>query len=652
MENKEIEHQDDIVSIEYTPKELDYRDELIKKLNKANNQRNAEYTELDDMNYLTYYERNKKAANSYIPPKNDPEDTRIVTGITHEKELSLLSSMLQYEFEADIEAYDDADLKITELGNTMQDLIKKSRGIERYHIKRPLFYKELFDQGTAFVEENFLEETIIQKKLSNLDPSVDPEKITWTEKTIIKTGECDAHVLDGTHVYLGNIKEFFIDKQPYIFTLDKLPYSTADRRYGKWKRWKYVPRKVKHFGMTKRDNRGSDWALIEQENDIVEEVKFQDKNGNEYMIMLNGVMMLPIKFPLLWGNSYNIVKGDIEPISPFFAYSKSIPSKTKVDQEVLDEMLRLIILEQQKSYAPPMANNTGQVLSRKIFLPRTIIPNIDPNDLMEIGENKGVSQAQFNGFEMLKKIIDSKSTQPAFGGEKSEGRQTATEITELKKQTMMKLGNAFIGVINFEWQMCRARLPNIIMNWTKIRGTRFNEAKGKIVNLYRTIETKGEIKDKGLGSKIIEFSEEQKSPRQIEAEEALLSLGGEPVRKIYINPEGLRKTIDYNWQINITPVEKDTDELKKAMWFQTAKGLLELFGPESMNMEYLKYRSAITLQEDYDKLFNQGVPAEPMMTEGRRPNPSVESPQKSREKMTRGIMAPVTNRQPSINAIK
>ena len=130
MENKEIEHQDDIVSIEYTPKELDYRDELIKKLNKANNQRNAEYTELDDMNYLTYYERNKKAANSYIPPKNDPEDTRIVTGITHEKELSLLSSMLQYEFEADIEAYDDADLKITELGNTMQDLIKKSRGIE------------------------------------------------------------------------------------------------------------------------------------------------------------------------------------------------------------------------------------------------------------------------------------------------------------------------------------------------------------------------------------------------------------------------------------------------------------------------------------------------------------------------------------------
>ena len=132
----------------------------------------------------------------------------------------------------------------------------------------------------------------------------------------------------------------------------------------------------------------------------------------------------------------------------------------------------------------------------------------------------------------------------------------------------------------------------------------------------------------------------------------MLSLGGEPVRKIYINPEGLRKTIDYNWQINITPVEKDTDELKKAMWFQTAKGLLELFGPESMNMEYLKYRSAITLQEDYDKLFNQGVPAEPMMTEGRRPNPSVESPQKSREKMTRGIMAPVTNRQPSINAIK
>lgn len=647
MEIKQTEQKEE--TIKYSDKETDYRGELIKKLVKAKNQRDRDHEEFDDMNYLTYYAKNKKAANAYIPPKKDEEDTRVVTGTTHEKELSLLSSMLQYNFEADIEAYDASDLKVEELGNTMQDLIKKSRGIEQYDLKRPLIYKELFDQGTFFIEENWLEENEVKKKLTNLDASVDPAKITWTTKIVPKTGECDLNPLDGRHVYLGNVKEFFKEKQPYIFTVDKIPYSQAKRIYEKWTRWKYVPHKIQHFGVTEQtfDN----WALIEQEADIVEVIKFQDKPGNEYMIMLNGVMMLPAEFPLLWGQRYNILKGDIEPISKFFAYSKSIPAKTKVDQAVLDEVLRLIVLEMQKSFAPPMADNTGQNLSRKIFLPRVIIPNIDPNDLMEIGENKGPSQAQIAGYELIKKIIDQKSTQPVFSGERVEGRQTATEIIELKKQTMMKLGNALIGVINFEYQMCRARLFNILQNWTKAKGTKFSIAKRGVVNAYRRIEMKGEIKDRGLGRKIVEFTKDVKSPKQIKAEQLLLGLGGEPVQKVYINPEKLRKTIDYNWQINITPVEKDTDELQKVMWFQKIQASLNLFGPESHNMEYLKFRTAAVLGEDFDKLYNKGVPAMPMGLEGRRPNPSVESPAKTGEKAARGITAPVKERQPSINRL-
>lgn len=646
---KEVEKEVDIIT--YSPEELSYRGVLIDNLNRANNQRLASYVELDDMDYLTYYESNAKAANSYIPPKKDIEDTRIVTGITHEKELSLQSAMLQYNFEADIEAYDALDLRIEKLGNTMQDMIKKSRGIEQYEMKRPLFYKELLDQGTIFVEENHLEKTSVVKKLKKMDPNVDPSKIEWTTKIIQQNGECDVKVLDGRHVWLGNIKEFQMKEQPFVFTLDKMPYAMAERVYGEWARWKYVSKKVAHFGITNEYK--NDWSLLEQDNDMVEVIKYQDKPGNEYMIMLNGVMMLPIRFPLLWGQRYNILKGDIEPIGPFFAYSKSIPSKTKVDQQVLDEVLRLMVLEMQKSFAPPMANNTGQDLSRKIFLPRTIISNVDPADIMEIGRNEGPTSAQIKGYEILKKVIDQKSTQPGFSGDTTTGRQTATEITALQKQTMMKLGNALVGVINFEYQMCRARLFNILINWTKAKDQRFSDAKSEIVDIYRRIEIKGEVKNKGLGTKIIEFSKDVKSPKQIQAEELLLGLGGNPVEKIYINPDELVKAVDYNWQINIVPVQKDSDELQQTMWFQKMQSYLALFGPEAMNMEYLKYRSAIVTKEDFDKLFNQGVPAMPQMgMEGRRPNPSVESPDKAGEKVTRGIMAPVKNRQPSINAIK
>jgi hypothetical protein len=601
---------------DYDEKELIHRQQLIAKLIRAQEARNTNHREFNDVDYNSYYDSNLRAANSYIPPKKNPEDTRVVTGTTEEKENTLLSAILNYNLEPNILAFDKDMMQIDELGKNIEDLVRKSREIENYEEKRVLIYKELLDQGTCFVEEQWVEETKISKKLKDVDwkDGVKVRAIKWEEKEEEGFCGCQTRLMRGDKVYLGNVKEFQISKQPYLFTVDVIPYSEAEAIYKNWDRFKFVPKKI--VKVSPNDNSSyRDWYLTEVQENFVEVIKFQDKYANELMVMLNGVMMLPIGFPLEAvspSGDYTIAKGDVYPISQFFAYSKSIPAKTKVDQEILDEMMKLIVLKTRKSYMPPMANNTGRVLSRKIFNPGEITNQIDPKRLEVIGNADGVSNSEFNAFEFIKSIVDQKSVSPAFAGDQTNGSQTATEILEMKKQQMMKLGLVIFGIINLEKQLSWLRSYNILTNWTKEQDTRVNEFTNKLEKVFKTIEVDSEMEDTQKGKKIIQFTPDaaQYSPEQILEEEAMLSQNMRmPVRKTYLNPEIAKMKLFY--YITINPTEKDSSDLQRIMFKQDISDAMQLFGPQTLNFPYLMKRFAVLSKQDPEKFFVKNVPAQP-----------------------------------------
>lgn len=602
---------------DYSEEELLYRASLMKKLINAQTDRNAAHKEINDQNYQEYYDSNLKAANSYIPPKKNPEDTRIVTGTTEEKGNTLLSAILNYNLEPNIIAFDKDQMEVDELGRNFEDLVKKSREIEDYDTKRMLIYKELLDQGTCFVEELWVEETRVQKKLADIDwyNGVDVKKIKWTPKDIAGFCGCQTRLMRGDKVFLGNIREFEIKKQPYLYTFEVMSYAEAETIYKNWSRWKFVPKKVVKVAPTE-DSTYRHWTLEEQQENYVEVIKFQDKWANEFMIMLNGVMMLPAGFPLEAvspSGEYTIAKGDIYPISNFFAYSKSIPAKTKVDQGVLDEMLKLIVLKTQKSYMPPLANNTGRVLSRKIFNAGEITNQIDPNKISPIGDNNGVSQSEFAAFEFIKNIVDQKSVSPAFAGDQTSGRQTATEILELKKQQMMKLGLVIYGIINLEKQLSWLRIYNILTNWTKKQDAKVNELTGQLEDTFKTFIVDSQMEDTRMGKKIISFTPDAAaySPEQImEEEEQLSQQMRTPVRKTYMHPDVAK--MKYFWYITIAPTEKASSDLEFIQFKQTIQDAITLFGPQSVNLPYLQKRFGVLSKQNPDKFFVSGV--QPMPT--------------------------------------
>jgi hypothetical protein len=603
----------------YTEKEIAYRQSLIQKLTTAQMARNSLHRELNDMDYTTYYDSNLRAANSYIPPKKNPEDTRIVTGTTEEKENTLLSAVLNYNLEPNILSFDDEMMEIDELGKNMEDLIKKSREIEEYDDKRVLIYKEMFDQGTVFVEEQWVEETKITKKLDNVNwnDGVKIKNIKWSEKEEDGFAGCQTRLIRGDKVFLGNVKEFDIKRQPYIFTVDMMSYDQAKAIYQNWDRWEYVPKKITRLQPTD-DSTYRDWTLETVQENFVEIIKFQDKWNNDLMVMLNGVMMLPCGFPLTAvspSGEYTVAKGDVYPISQFFAYSKSIPAKTKVDQEVLDEMLKLIVLKTRKSFMPPMANNTGRVLGRKIFNAGEITNQIDPAKIQTIGDANGVNQAEFNAFEFIKGIVDQKSVSPAFMGENTSGRQTATEILEMKKQQMMKLGLVIWGVISLERQLSWLRIYNILANWTKEQDKKVNAITGKLESVFKAISVDTQLEDTQTGRKIIQFTPDagEYSSESIMEEENMLSQNLRmPVRKVYISPE-VAKMRNY-WYIIINPTEKDSSDLQRILFKQDIQDSMVLFGPQSLNFPYLMKRFAVLSKQDPEKFFVKNVPAMPTET--------------------------------------
>ena len=608
----------------------------------AYNQREEAHEEFNDMTYTMWHESNAQNANSYNPPKKNEEDTRIVTGITQEKEISLLSALLNFNFEPEQRAFDKRDMEIAEIGMHMNSMVKKSRIMEQYDEKRQLIYKEMLDQGDVFVEEVRKKQVDVSKVLNDdFDfGEVKISKIKWKEDIKSYYEKCEVNIISGLSVFEGNFKNFFIQEQPYIFTTDLIPASVGKALFRNWDRLEYVSDTVTEFSTenSTTDIEFHDFSFQKTLPGFWEVTKFYDRWNNEFQLYLNGVQMLPVGFPLTVispSGLYPIAKGSAEPISKFFSRSKSIASKTKVDQAVVDEMLRLMLLKTKKSYMPSYTYSGNKVLSRKIFLPAQITKDIKQGELNELGNNTGVNQAEFNMYSMMRRMIDEKSVSPNFAGNAGEGSQTATEVIELKKQQMNKLGSTIVGVTSLERQLVDLRRANILATWTKKVDDRIDETKEHLEELYRSVTTEEQLSDGRKGLKIIEFSKSKTkpvaeggmTPDQVKAEESLLSeYYSKPVKKVYLNPDLMRK-LEATWYTVIVPTEKDSSSLDRIMFMKDIQTGAEVFGPMAYNMAYLKERFASIIGENPKMLFTaqQASPASAQGEEGKSPMDAIMS---------------------------
>lgn len=641
-----------IAQPDYSPEELEMKNWELQEITTDYNRRESPHRLLNQRTYSQNYRENMLAANSDTPPRANAEDTMVVTGTTREKVLSIVSAVLQLNFETSFMAFDHNDQQDEELAEAMKDCVDRANKMEQWDEKKIYAYFEMAVQGDVYVEENFIEETVTDKKPIKLSEVTEAlmKDFKADYKTKVTTGMCVRNLIPGTQVFKGSMTERILRNQPHIWTREVRPYEVTKSIYGKLPRWDYVPRKLVVAGpglITDQILASINWRLEGIPDENCEILKRQDRFNNTYSLYINGVKMLPNDFPLPWGfGEYNIVQGSLEPISAFFSESKSIPCKTKLDQEILDEMYRLAVLKTQKSFMPPIANYSTNILGRSMFLPGKVTNNLQKGDIEVLGGDPGaysMKPSEFQMIEMIKKFIDDKSISPALEGQPGQGDQTATQNNNVMQQAKQKLGLMIFGFMQFHMNLDLLRLYNVLENYTQPIDTKLNKVKDGVINKYRTISLNKQIGNKGYGTKQIQFTTEHNTPAKLWDMENGVTRDSSgvpistvkpksPTKIMQINPTILR-SIKFSWYAQCDPVPRETSMSEKIAFGDDLMQAMQLFGQQKVNLDYASMKWAEQRKLDPNLFFNKNAPTgqqqQPQPGQPESATPGLPAPQES-----------------------
>lgn len=581
------------------------RSEDFRRLSIAATQRESSWPQFDGMGYTIYNETNEMADISYIPPKKNKFDSRIVSGVTHEKDSSLVSFFGNFNFEGTVRCF-HKNRELNDLSVMLTNWIRKSRQDEDYDDKRSYLYRNYVAQGTSFVVEQYVEESVPDKVITSDVDFSRLDQVKWKKKgEKVKFKKFESEFVDGKKVFLEDMHQPDIQKQPRVYIVDYIPRERVEAVWGKTKMWKDVPDVVTNvasaIGGITQWSIYSDIVFSQLDQTKVERVRVYDKYNNRYQIYLNGIPMLSAGFPLTVispSGEYPIAKGDADKMN-MFAYSKSEPAKTKVDQAVLDSILRVLLIKFEQGAFPPRGNLTGKVIDSSIFMQGRVTNNIRSEDLPALIENPGINNSDVSIYNIIKEQIDNKTVSSLLEGQPAGGQMTLGQYMDMQKKQMLKIGSKIDGIINWEKQMMKLRLWNLLANGAMKRD-------GNYEDIVSEIET-----DEGKTMNVIKFDEQNfegvRSPYTVYNEEVEYEEENNvPANISYVNPKMLAKLIDdpeYSFYIEIVPVDKNNDKFSQVMFVSMITQAANIFGYDSLAVERLKKRYAVKFGEKFEDLF-------------------------------------------------
>lgn len=566
--------------------------------------RESALPQFDGMGYTLYNQTNEMADISFLPPKKNKGDSRLTSGLTHEKDSSLVSFFLNLNFEGTVTVYHKG-AEQTDVGTALTRLVRQSREQEFYDQKRPQFYRNNVAQGTSFALEQYVEMWVPNKIVPN---QVDPtalDKVQWVDAGYKKVmGGCQSFLIDGKKVFLEDIHQPDIQKQPGIYIVEYIPREAIEAVWGKSSMWKYVPYNVtsaaQNLGTLANGSIYDDWILGEVDFTKCERIRVYRPFEQRYQEYINGVPMLKPKYPLTAVSPSGLVpiaKGD-QDLMNMFAYSKSEPAKLKIDQTILDELLQNMLIKSRQGTFVPRANNSERVLTPDMFLGGRTIANIDPNDIPPLIENPGIQQYDFSFYELFKQHMDEKSISAILEGNDTGGDVTLGQYMDQAKKQAIRIGGKIDGIVNWEIQMLRLRTLNLLAHAYQ------KDDSGN----YRDVPTKGTMFDGSEGLNVVKFDNKSiRSPYDVFAEQKKFKQDtGSSAEFTYLNPDMMRAMLtdpDYYICYDVVPVDKHNDKLAQMMFVSMISQAIGIFGIESMQVDKLKKRYAAKMGEQFDDLF-------------------------------------------------
>ena len=593
--------------LNYEEKDIEYISNLQQRLESAKLTREQPFKEFDGLTYAQYHETNESGANTYLKPSVNKVDTPYQSGTLRQKLISLIATYQGLNLKSDISAFSEGEVAINALGNSMEDIIDKVGELENDEEWKMLRQYEMLKQGTVYVEDIWDERFEVEKKVTKGEYG-QKKKVEWTSKLVKTISRPRRSIISGLSVYLGDLTKYMIEDQPYVFTVNIISWKIGKKLFGDWENWQYVSKtKNKFSGDVNSAMENNAWRLTEDKEGQIEVIKYQDKPNNEFQIILNGIPMLPLGFPLTEVSpvgEYTLVQQNLEPIRHNFAYGKSFIFRNKNLVAVLDQMMKLAVLKTQKSFMPPYLNLSNRVISRGVFSPGKISRGVGKGELIPLNENEteGVTMSEYNMIQESIKAIDRNTTSQTFAGNKEQGGAvTATQIIELQRQARIMMGILILSASLLEKKLDTKRLMLLLERWFDPVSQVFDKARSALRNKYRIVSRQRTIEGKGTGVRMIVPMDNMPSKIKItQTQERLEKRYGKPVKILILNPKEIKKA-KLTWILTVNAKEKRSSEYSKLLFDEMMGRAMNL--GLNLSPDYVQTRFAEIWEEDPAKMF-------------------------------------------------
>ncbi len=539
---------------------------IQERFRKAYEQREKPWEYLDGLTYTQDYYLNRQAANSYLRPKKNDSEVRIVTGTTEKKIEVVQNELLSLSLSPEIRAFDQDDVLIADLGEQMGDVVERTNEIEKDDDLYSDAVLELLTQRAVFVEERWVIET-------------HRDKINGTE-TQRRTEKPKKFLVSGLKIFLGDITipAYRFNEQPYIVKYDRVHWKIAEAMF-KYKDDGTVNPMWRHVSKGQSNENGVFGLRIGSlQDDEVEIVTYMSYNDDEYMRTCQSVPMDDIGEKLPWEyEGYNITMKVLKSMSRDFAYGKPLTASAKTLQSLNNETIRLLIQKFRQAIKPPLGVKVGKIFSKDIWAAGAVTQGVKAGDFERLTEHTGITTSEFQ----FSDFIDSKAEEFIGAGDQQQAltapgaKKTATEIQTLQKNFAVQLGNAVAALIALKRDMTQLRLFNVMEHVVVPTGKDVDPVTKKIRNIFMQFTKEDTDLGRGRrGEKQIIFTDQEKLTSLKEQEvfmekfETPREKQGKDIRYFFINVEKL-KELAINWFVTVTSKPKDSESLDKAMFTES-----------------------------------------------------------------------------------
>lgn len=586
--------------------------------------------ELNLLPYSQYDLINFQCDIAYNPPKTNPADSRIVSGLVRQKDKTLVSVIQDMNFQPKVMPFDKRNKELSDLCQISTARIKKT--LIQLNFKDTLenIAHLLVSRGNVFADVRKEEKWKVKKvktgMSSNPIGNFKNQKISW--KTIYEK-ECDfcrIDIIPNTAVFPLNIRGEGLKDQSRTYVVRHYPIAELAARYRNNPRWNAVPKTPSMTIPTILNGVWGDYYLKLPITDYGELIVMESEIYNEYQEWCNGVQMFPIQeenglitgYPLseVSPEARNtLCKGDYDRI-PFFFFSKSNPDANFVKEEELNEVMRLMVLMLRQKTQPSIGNNTDRVLQSNIWDPNMIISDIKKEDISILKPNEGINAGEFSFYKLLTESIAESSVSSSVEGNNN-ADITATQYVDQKKENLKKIGLSLDRVMDFLRQV----YWNVLDNEVSFIDQKIKQQQedGTFIEAYNSFSVEDSVDGRAGNMKVTLMDDTSTFDPYAEAQQE--ANDGGIHRSFAVNPKEFKNTYKrMRQQIYIDVVAQPEGEQVSLLTilFNLLTQYVNLKGGDNqkINFDYLETIIADNSGFDPTRLFLDEAPIQPVALPG------------------------------------